>query len=57
LQTAPRHQPPAQSTVKCMSFHATDLGLCAIFFFFYHLAPSFGVTFFEFMEKLHGSWN
>jgi len=22
-----------------------------------HLAPSFGVTFFEFMEKLYGSWN
>jgi len=22
-----------------------------------HLAPSFGVTPFEFMEKLYGSWN
>jgi len=22
-----------------------------------HLAPSFGVTLFEFMEKLYGSWN
>jgi len=22
-----------------------------------HLAPSFGVTSFEFMEKLYGSWN
>jgi len=23
----------------------------------YHLAPSFGVTPFEFMEKLYGFWN
>jgi len=22
-----------------------------------HLTPSFGITPFEFMEKLHGSWN
>jgi len=27
------------------------------FFHFSHLAPSFGVTPFEFMEKLYGSWN
>jgi len=28
-----------------------------IFFTPSHLAPSFGVTLFEFMEKLYGSWN